>query len=266
MYGKKSYFCSMKLHYRKIGAGKPLVVLHGVFGSSDNLYTAAKHIAEKGYEVFILDARNHGQSPRSDEFNYTVMASDLNEFILEQELHEPAIMGHSMGGKTVLQFSQHYDAFSKLIVVDISQRKYSPHHSHIIAGLNAINPSNVGSRGEAEEIFSKYVIDPGERQFLLKNLYRKDEGGFDWRINVPVLSQNMERVIEEIPLTKVVEKPFLLIRGGNSNYVQDNDFSVLKQFYPNCTFDTIEGANHWVHAIQPTLFVESVVQFLDKTR
>lgn len=251
----------MKLHFRKVGEGKPLVVLHGVFGSSDNLYTACKNIAEHGYEVFILDARNHGQSPRDTTFNYQVLAADLNEFLTDHNLDKPAIMGHSMGGKTVLEFSQNYDNFSKLIVIDIAARGYKPHHSHILAGLQAINLETLSSRKEAEEILGQYVTDFGEKQFLLKNLYRTDSG-FDWRINVPVIAENAENVVAEIELKKIVDAPLLALRGGDSKYVRDSDFEMLQNYYPNMIAETIEGANHWVHAIKPVEFVNAVVNFL----
>jgi esterase len=255
----------MKLHYKKLGEGKPLVVLHGVFGSSDNLYTVCKQISEQGFEVFILDARNHGQSPRSEEFNYKVLAEDLNAFLEEQGLDKPAVLGHSMGGKTVLQFSQMFDNYSKLIVVDIAAKGYSPHHSHIIEGLQSINLSTLASRKEAELTFSKYVTDPGEQMFLLKNLYRTDSGGFDWRINVPVLAKNSENVVAAIPLSKKVESPLLLMRGGDSNYVSDRSVEDLRVFYSNLKLETIAGANHWIHAIKPKEFVEITVQFLQDT-
>lgn len=252
----------MKLHYRKLGEGKPLVVLHGVFGSSDNLYTVCKNISEQGFEVYILDARNHGQSPRSKDFNYTALATDLYEFIEEHQLVNPVVLGHSMGGKTVLQFSQMYDNYSKLIVVDIAAKGYSPHHSHIIEGLKAIDLNTLASRKEAEQVFSKYVTDLGEQQFLLKNLYRTDAGGFDWRINVPVLSANAENVVAAIPLSKIIDKPLLIMRGGESNYVSDQSVEDLKVYYTNLKLVTIEGANHWIHATKPREFVETVVDFL----
>ncbi len=252
----------MKLNYRKLGSGKPLVVLHGVFGSSDNLFTVCRNVAEKGYEVYILDARNHGQSDRSEVFNYEVMAKDLDDFLAENGISSPVILGHSMGGKTALQYSQHYTNFSGLIMVDIAARAYSRHHEHIIQGLQAIDTKTLASRKEAEEIFSRYVTDAGERQFLLKNLYRTEEGGFDWRINVPVLAENAGEVVSGIPLYNKVEKPLLLMRGSESRYVRDEDFEYLKEYYPVARLETIEGANHWIHATRPAEFTDCVIRFL----
>ena len=251
----------MELFFRKIGEGIPFVVLHGVFGSSDNLFTVCKKIAESGFEVFALDARNHGQSPRSEEFNYEVMADDLNKFLDKNNIKEPIIMGHSMGGKTLMTYAQKYDNFSKIIIIDIAPRFYPTHHDHILAGLAAINLNKITSRKDAEEIFSNYVSDFGEKQFILKNLYRTDEGGFDWRINVPVISREIYQVGGEIDLDKKVTKPALMIRGGDSSYVTDEDFAILKTAFTNATMVTIAGANHWVHATKPVEFVDEIIKF-----
>ena len=251
----------MHLFSRIVGEGQPFVVLHGVFGSSDNLFTVCKKIAESGFEVHILDARNHGQSPRSEVFNYEVMAADLNAYLDENNLQNPIIMGHSMGGKTVMTYGQTYTNFSKLIIVDIAPRFYPTHHDHILAGLAAIDLSKITSRKEAEDIFSNYVSDLGEKQFVLKNLYRTDEGGFDWRINIPVISSEIYQIGGEVVLGKKVEKPTLLIRGSDSSYVTEADFEVFKSSFVNAKLLTIQGANHWVHATRPVEFVEAILEF-----
>ena len=252
----------MKLHYRKLGSGRPLVVLHGVFGSSDNLFSVCRTIAETGYEVYILDARNHGKSERSEEFNYEAMARDLDDFLAEHQVRRPVILGHSMGGKTVLHYSQQYTNFSGLVVVDITARGYAPHHDHIIQGLQAIATDTLTSRKEAEEIFSRFVTDPAERQFLLKNLYRTEGGGFDWRINIPVLAENQAEVVAEIPLYTKVEQPLLVLRGAESDYVRDEDVEALREFYPGARLQTVAGAGHWVHAAKPAAFVQAVTDFM----
>lgn len=261
------YFCvslatySMHLFSRKLGEGRPFVVLHGVFGSSDNLFTVCKKISETGFEVHILDARNHGQSPRSEDFNYEVMAADLNEYLDTNHIQDPIIMGHSMGGKTVMTFAQKYTNFSKIIIIDIAPRFYPTHHNHILAGLVAIDLNKLASRKDAEDIFSNYVSDFGEKQFILKNLYRTDEGGFDWRINIPVISKEIYQIGGEVFLDKTVDKPTLLIRGSDSSYVTDADFAVFKAAFINAELLTIDGANHWVHATKPTEFVEVILEF-----
>jgi esterase len=251
----------MKLFARVLGEGTPLVVLHGVFGSSDNLFTVCKKISEQGFAVHILDARNHGQSPRSDGFSYEEMAADLAEYIFNNGLDKPIVIGHSMGGKTVLQFAALSNNFSKLIIVDIAPRFYPTHHEHIIRGLSAIMATSITSRKEAEDIFSNYVEDLGERQFILKNLYRNEKGEFDWRINISVLSRDIYMVGSEISFSTVCPLPVLLMRGEASSYVTDEDFRALQIWFPNAQLATIPNANHWIHATQPAAFVEEVVKF-----
>lgn len=251
----------MQLFSRILGEGKPLLILHGVFGSSDNLFTVSKAISEQGFEVHTLDARNHGQSPHADAFSYEIMAEDLYEYIEEKKLKNPIIMGHSMGGKVVMQFAMKHDNFEKLIIVDIAPKFYPTHHGHIIKGLNAIPLENIQNRKEAEDIFKNYVSDVGERQFLLKNLYRTDDGKFAWRINLPVLTREIYQIGGELSDIKTVEKPVLFLRGSESSYIMDEDISFIKRVFPKAEVLTIEGANHWVHATKPTEFVAAVVDF-----
>lgn len=251
----------MKLFFRKIGEGKPLIILHGVFGSSDNLFTVAKYLAENNLSVYLLDARNHGQSPQSNAHNYKAMAADLDEFITDQNLENPIILGHSMGGKTVMTYGQNYDNFEKLVIVDIAPKYYQTHHEHILEGLKAIPIKTLVSRKEAESIFEKYVPNLGERQFILKNIYRTDDG-FAWRINIPVITNEIEQIGAEVNGAKAIDKPVLFIRGLDSNYISDEDFKNIQNSYINAELVSIEGANHWVHATKPKEFIEAVLTFI----
>jgi esterase len=252
----------MKLFHREIGDGPAILLLHGVFGSGDNLYTVSKQIAEAGYKVYLLDARNHGLSPHSTEHNYEAMGADLYEFIIDQNLNNPVIIGHSMGGKTVMQYSQQYDNFSKLAIIDIAPRFYPTHHSHILEGLAAIDLNKMSSRKDAEEIFAGYVSDFGERQFILKNLYRTENGKFDWRINVNAISENIEQIGSEIELSKKIDSPTLFVKGELSSYINEEDEKNIKAFYTNAYIVEIKGANHWVHATKPQEFVSTILSFL----
>ena len=253
----------MKLFFRKTGEGQPILILHGVFGSSDNWFSISKMIAEKGYAIYALDARNHGQSPRSEYFSYELMADDLNEFIEDNALEKPIIIGHSMGGKTVMHFAMKYPTkFSKLVIVDIAPKFYPSHHGHIIQGLNSIDLESLKNRNEAEIQLAKFVPNVGERQFLLKNIYRTEEGKFDWRINLPVLSKEIYQVGGDFTDVHQVSEPILFLRGSKSGYIFDEDIPAIKNIFPNATIETIEGAGHWVQAEKPAEFVEAVVNFI----
>lgn len=171
----------MKLFYRKFGQGQPLIILHGLFGQSDNWNSLAKQFSEQGYEVYIVDQRNHGLSPHSDEWNYKVMSDDLLELIQDHQLNNVILIGHSMGGKTVMQFAlEHEHLLDKLIVADIAPKYYPLHHQVVLQALEAVDFKTVKTRREAEEIMGRYISDFGTKQFLLKNIYWKDDGELAW--------------------------------------------------------------------------------------
>ncbi|MGV3559154.1 alpha/beta fold hydrolase [Larkinella arboricola] len=256
----------MKLYYRQTGeTGTPIIILHGIFGSSDNWLTISKTIAEHNHRVFLVDQRNHGRSPRSEVFDYDAMAADLQEFITDHQLEKPVVIGHSMGGKTVMQFAMDYPGqFSRLVVVDIAPKFYPIHHAELIRGLKAIDLLNIKSRNEADEILSRYEPILPVRQFLLKNLYRTEDGQFDWRLNLPVIEQELHGIGGELRNVRIITEPTLFIRGGESPYIKDQDQAEIKRIFPNSTLATIEGAGHWVQAEKPTEFVEVLMSFLNK--
>jgi pimeloyl-ACP methyl ester carboxylesterase len=166
----------MKLHFRELGEGQPLIILHGLFGFSDNWQTHAKKLADY-YRVILVDLRNHGHSPWSEEFSYDLMSEDLNELILENNLLNPIIIGHSMGGKVAMTFAQkHPKSLEKLIIVDMGIKAYPPHHQHILEGIHTLDLTKVTVRSEAEKLLNVFIESEGVRQFLLKNLYWKEKG------------------------------------------------------------------------------------------
>ena len=256
----------MKLNYKKIGeSGQAIVILHGVFGSLDNWATVSKAIADAGYVVYLVDQRNHGRSPHSDEFTYEAMAADLAEFIEDHKLEKPILVGHSMGGKTVMQYAETYPGtYDKLVIVDIGPKAYPPHHQQLIEGLNALPLSEIEDRQQADTLFSTYEPNVGVRQFLLKNLYRTDAGTFAWRFNLPVLTELQANVGTEIPRLRQITEPTLFIRGALSRYLRDEDWEDILAMFPKAELVTIPKSGHWVHAEQPKAFVEALTNFLEK--
>ena len=258
----------MTLHYRVLGEHSamdrpPIIILHGVFGTSDNWQTFGKTLSEH-YQVFLVDQRNHGQSPHSQRFDYPAMADDLKEFIAEHALDHPIVMGHSMGGKTAMFFAVHYsELLSKLIVVDIAPRSYPVHHQSVLAGLEAVAIDNVQSRQEAEAYMKPHVLDKGVRQFLLKNLKRTD-AGFAWKLNLPVIRDNIEAVGVAVPDRDAFPGATLFVRGEKSDYVREEDETLIKRIFPAARMVTISGAGHWIHAEQPEALLEVVTEFLSE--
>ncbi|QMU27039.1 alpha/beta fold hydrolase [Adhaeribacter radiodurans] len=252
----------MKLHYRDLGQGTPFVILHGLFGLSDNWQTLAKYWSQK-YHVYLLDLRNHGRSPHSTDFNHDLMVEDLAEFITDHQLVNPVVMGHSMGGKAAMNFALSYpEKVNKLIVVDIAPRPYPVHHQDIINGLNAINISTMTSRSEAEAALLPYIPEADTRLFLLKNLYRKEDNTFGWRMNLASIEQNIEEIGREITAEVPFTKPTLFIKGGNSRYIQEKDYPAIQRLFPQSQIVAVENAGHWVHAEAPEKFYQLVVDFI----
>jgi pimeloyl-ACP methyl ester carboxylesterase len=256
----------MKLHYRKYGSGQPLIILHGLFGHSDNWNTLAKQFAESGFEVYAVDLRNHGLSPHSAEWTYALMTADLNELVDELKLEHAILLGQSMGGLVCMQFAvTHPDKVDKLIVVDMAPKKYPPHHAHVIAGLQSIDFSVVKTRKEAEEKLSEFIKDNPTRQFLLKNLYWINDNTLAWRFNLASIAANYHRLAEFFNTeTSRYPGPTWFIRGGKSDYVLDGDWPMIQRVFPDSTLITIPDAHHWVHAEQPKIFYDAVMEIIGK--
>jgi esterase len=254
----------MKLNFKKIGlSDKKIVILHGLFGSLDNWMTHGKHLAESGFEVYLVDQRNHGKSPHQNEHNYQLMASDLHQFLVDQQIENPFLLGHSMGGKTVMQFVMEYNyPIQKLVVVDIAPKFYLPHHKSIINAFLAVDIQHISSRIEAEEAMRPFVDDQGVLLFLMKNLDRTS-AGFSWKINLPVLIKNIDNIGETYLFSKPCQLQALFIRGAKSDYIVEADRDLIKLHFPNANLVTIRDAGHWVHAEQYDNFMKTLLYFLN---
>ena len=250
--------------YSKIeGSGKPLLILHGFLGMSDNWKSLGAQFATEGYQVHLLDLRNHGRSFQSEAFSYQVMMQDVLAYCKDNSLDAINIIGHSMGGKVaMLLATTHPELVDKLIVADIGPKFYPQHHQDILAGLNAVDFSVKPSRNEVEEVMAKYIPDFGTRQFLMKNLYWKEPGQLAFRFNLAVFNTKMDEIGVALPENLIFEKPTLFIRGGNSNYILESDFENIKHHFPNSIIETIPNVGHWLHAENPAVFYEKVVSFL----
>ena len=244
------------LHYLDQGQGSPLVILHGLFGTLDNWQTLARRWAtEAGLRVVNVDLRNHGRSFHSSEHTYTLMAQDVLALFDHLQLGtDTTLMGHSMGGKVAMRFAlDHPERLARLIVIDIAPRfSNMEHQDNILTGLRAVNLTTITNRQEADTALAQFVHDLGTRQFLLKNLYRKDDNSFAWRINLEVLAAEMTAIGEATTSLNPLLKPALFIRGGRSNYITTDDkLNGIPALFPNSEVATVVDAGHWVHAEKP---------------
>ena len=257
----------MELFYRNFGnkGDQPLIILHGLFGISDNWVTYGKRIAKEGFEVFIVDQRNHGHSPHSDVFNYLALTDDLFDFIDDHDIDNPVIMGHSMGGKVAIRFALENPQFVKrLIVVDITMKAYGPrvNHKKIIEAMANVDLSGIKTRREVEELVGQYIKEPRIRLFVLKNLYRDANNNFSWRINIEGTAANLDKMFDSIDTLTKFEKPALFVKGGASDYITLEDFPQIRYNFPNAEIVTIAGASHWVHVEAPEKFYQITSGFL----
>lgn len=251
------------LYSRIEGEGKPLLIIHGFLGMSDNWKTLGSQYAALGFQVHLLDLRNHGKSFHSEEFNYDVMAQDLLDYCDGQHLDKVDLIGHSMGGKVAMLFAvNHPERVNKLVVADIGPKYYAPHHDDIMKGLNAVDFSTQPDRSEVEQILLPHIPDFGTRQFLMKNLYWATPGQLAFRFNLDSFNKNLAIIGTALPSTALFENPVLFIRGGNSHYILDGDLEGIKKHFPNSQLETIPGVGHWLHAEDPKLFFEKTVAFL----
>lgn len=251
------------LNYKIIGQGQPIIILHGLFGMLDNWLNIAKKLESAGFMPILVDQRDHGRSERTHDFNYKLLASDLATFLEENWIHDAILLGHSMGGKTVLQYmAEHDSGISKSIIVDIGIKKYKGGHQEVFDALFAVDLLKVSSRNEVEDILSNHLNDFGTVQFLMKNLTRIPEGGFEWKMNLGLLHKNYLNILDAINFEHPTDTPTLFIRGDQSNYILDEDWPEILKNIPHAELKTIKNAGHWVHADQPDELFQMIIDYI----
>lgn len=252
------------LHSRIEGEGKPLLIIHGFLGTSDNWKTLSGQYAANGFMVHALDMRNHGKSFHSDEFTYDAMVQDVFEYCNEHQLSKVDLIGHSMGGKVTMFFAVKYqERVNRIVIADIGPKYYRPHHQDILAGLNAVDFSAKPERSDVEAILSQYIDDAGTRQFLMKNLYWKEPGQLAFRFNLPVFNEKIDAIGQALPDGSTFDGPALFLRGDKSAYIRDQDFTLIKTHFPNAEIKDIANSGHWLHAENPQQFMVETLLFLN---
>jgi len=264
----------MKLFYRKYGEGAPLVILHGLYGSSDNWVSIAKKISNN-FTVYLPDLRNHGQSPHSDVHDYDCMSSDLHELVLELNFKKFFLAGHSMGGKTAVRFAMRWpEMLEGLLIADISpfetKARYSEYydqHLAILETLTKIEISGAGSRGEVENLFAGKISSEKTRKMILKNIHRNNEGKFSWKINNASLLRNIDKIMDGVTdINRISEPvtgfPVIFLKGEKSDYIPPEDFKEILRLFPAAEFRIIKNAGHWLHVDNPDAVVKEFIGLL----
>jgi len=256
----------MKLFFREFGKGQPVIILHGLFGQSDNWVTVGRRLADQ-LHVYIPDQRNHGQSPHTSVHSFPAMADDLTEFIEEHYIENPILIGHSMGGKVAMTYVlENPEKVKKLVIIDISPRKYPERitHTQVISEMMSIDLENIATRTEVEKILDLRISDPRIKMFILKNLYYKIDSKLAWRLNLEAINQSMDLLFDGISSENQYSGPTLFIRGGKSDYILDADIPLITSMFPEALIKTISGASHWVHADAPEELCYLLSGFLER--
>jgi pimeloyl-ACP methyl ester carboxylesterase len=252
----------LQLKYKTFGQGEPVIILHGLFGTADNWQTIGKRLSEQ-YSVFLPDQRNHGRSPHDPDMNYELMADDLLHFMESNWMFKARIVGHSMGGKTAMKFALKYpDMVEKLVVVDIAPKAYTGGHQEIFEAMLSLDLDAISSRDEAEAQLARRIQDEAVRLFLLKNMSRSSKGGYQWKMNLPVIYEHYQEILSRIDGDTPFEGETLFVRGGRSNYIADSDMPDILRLFPSARLETIPTAGHWIHADAPDEFCEYLHHFL----
>ncbi len=252
----------MELHYRSYGSGPPLIILHGLFGSLNNWHSHATLLGEQ-FQVFTIDQRNHGASPHSPVMSYEAMANDILEFITRHHIAPVHLLGHSMGGKTAMEFALgHGQEVRKLIVVDIRPQGDPPQHHRILDALRSIDFESIQSRADVDRALIPGIPDMAERQFVETNLKRQDDGSFRWKMNLRAISDNYEELIGPLTVDRQFAGPALFVSGGRSSCIKEDDRTGILRLFPHAEFVEIPRAGHWVHADAPDDFRKVIVEFL----
>jgi len=252
------------LHYQQFGEGRDLILIHGLFGSMENLNMVGKGLQDN-WRITSVDVRNHGQSFHKNSMEYSELASDVKQLLENLKIDSCHILGHSMGGKIAMQFAlDNPDYVEKLVVADIAPVQYPAHHNHIIEGLKSIDLPSISSRKDADTQLAKFVEEPGVRQFLLRNLtqHKSADRKFEFKCNLTFIDECYHQIAKGYEGDATFDKPTLFVKGSESNYITAEHRAKIGKHFPNAKAKIIQGAGHWLHAEKTTAFNKIVSDFL----
>ena len=253
----------MKLYSKIYGdKAQDLIIIHGLFGMSDNWNSLGEQFS-KYCRVHLIDLRNHGRSPHSTDFDYEVMCRDVLEYMEDNNIQKPILLGHSIGGKVAMKVAfTHPEKIEKLIVADMAPRRYDTDFiQNLLQTLHKLPLEDFKKREEIDKVLSSIYKEKGMRLFLLKNLYRNEKKEFDWRFNIEVLLEKVSNIQEANFVKGICNVPTHFIRGGNSNYITTEDEVIINKHFSGFSIATIDGVGHWLHAENPERFYSEVMGF-----
>lgn len=250
-----------QLHYKRYGAGEPLIILHGLFGCWDNWHPVAKDLSRR-FCVCVPDLRNHGRSFHSERFDYDVMADDIRRLMDDLGVRRASLLGHSMGGKVALRFAALFpERLERLIVVDTTHRASRPVHAEAVEALSRLDVTSLTRLKDAEGRLRPAIPDPAVRLFLLKNLEHLQDGSYRWKVNLDAIRLSLDIICGPVAVRGTLA-PCLFIRGGRSDHISNADWPEIMRIFPQAKLATIPHAGHWVHVDEPRGFLQAVNEFM----
>jgi len=253
------------LNFFEFGSGRPLLILHGLLGSSENWGRVAKVLSTQ-FQVITVDLRNHGMSFHDSKMDYSVMADDVIALIKRYQWHCPIIMGHSMGAKVALAITQQFEAeIQKLILVDMTNKRTDNRHLDIINAMASVSIGKIGSRSALRNALEKDIKNPQLLGLIIKNTIQVADA-LRWKVNIEAIKLNYENIINPVHIDEPIDIPTFIIKGEKSDYICDADIPSLENLFTSYEIETIPNAGHWVHAECPELFISSVLSNLQEDR
>lgn len=253
----------MQLNYKRSGTGQTVILIHGLFGSLENLGMIRRGLQGQ-FDVISVDLPDHGESPRMNSFSFDGYAAAIINLMDDLQLPSVHLVGHSLGGKIAMHIALHHpQRVTKLIIADIAPVNYPPRHDEVFAGLNSVDLHTISDRKEADLQMSLHIKNTATRQFLLRGLYKKEQQ-FDWRFNLTLLHKDYPVLSQGIEHNNSFNKPTLFIKGGNSDYLLPEHKSIIGRLFPLSKARIIEDTGHWLHAEKPDVFNRICAQFLQE--
>lgn len=255
----------LNLNFKSYGeAGPYIIIVHGLFGMLDNWHSFSKKLSKHGFQVLSIDQRDHGRSPKTDAFNYKLLSQDLADFFLQHKIENAHLVGHSLGGKSVMQFSLQFPHHVKSqTIIDIGPKKYAPRHQAVFDALTSLDLTKIKSRKDATELLSTKLKEESVIQFLLKNLDRKVDTGYQWKMNLDLLINSYDAISSQVGTEEDFSYlPTLFVRGAKSSYILDEDMEYIASIFANAELETLD-TGHWIHAEKPDALLEVIIDFID---
>lgn len=238
------------------------VLIHGLFGSADNLNLLAKTLSSN-INVIQIDLPDHGKSPHTTEFNFNTYCDMIIDTLHHYQIKTAHFVGHSLGGKMSMHIALTYpEIVTSLVIADIAPVSYRHRHQTVLHALASVDLTTITNRNEVKHHLDNLLNDEGTSQFLLKSLYKNEHNHWAWRFNHSLLARDYDKLIQWPKLSEQYSGPTLFIKGQASDYIIADYQPIILALFPHATSKIMNGTGHWLHAQKPVVFNRIVENFI----